>query len=107
MESYAGDQLRAQQGTAREVVSNLLFLNRSPPAKSKGCVSAAFGSNHRAHRLLRVFALPLHIRALKILDPALVEVPQPRRDLINQIVIVRHQQYCAFIPLQRNIQRIN
>ena len=51
--------------------------------------------------------LPLRVRPLEVLDPIRLEVPQPRRHLIDQIVIVRHQQHRSLIPLQRNIQRID
>ncbi len=36
---------------------------------------------------LAVLALPLLVGALEILDPALVEDPQPRSDIVDQVAV--------------------
>src|SRR4051794_25766271 len=48
---------------------------------------------------LVVLALPLGVRTLEIFDLVLVKVPQAGSHFIDQIVIVRDQQHCAFIAL--------
>ena len=54
-----------------------------------------------------MLALPLRVRPLEILDPICLEVPKPRRNFIDQIVIVRYKQHRTFISLERNIQRVD
>ncbi len=47
------------------------------------------------------------VRSLEVFDRALIEVPDPRRHLIDQIVIVGHQQHRALIALDGDVQRID
>src|SRR4051812_45396229 len=54
-----------------------------------------------------MLTLPLRIRTLEVLDPIRLEVPQPRGHLVDQIMIVRYQQYCSLVPLQRDVEGVN
>ena len=49
----------------------------------------------------------LFIRTLEVLDRRAIKVPDARRYLIDQVVVVRHQQHRALITLQGNIQRVD
>ena len=51
--------------------------------------------------------LILRIRSLEIFDAAVLEMPDACGNLIDHIVIVRHQQHRPKIFLQRNIQRVD
>ena len=59
------------------------------------------------HSELVVLALPLRVRSLEVFDLVFVEVPQPRRHFVDQVVIVRHQQHRAFVALQRDVERVD
>src|SRR5262249_22810408 len=45
----------------------------------------------------------ISIRTLEIIDMAVIEVPNAGRNLVEQIVVVRHQQHRSFVSLQRDI----
>ncbi len=53
--------------------------------------SSQFGSRCFFLRVGHVFL----VRALEVFDPSALEMPDPRRHFLDQVVIVRHQQYRA------------
>ena len=49
----------------------------------------------------------LLVRSLEVLDPSVVEGPNPRRDFLDDIMIVRHQNQGTWEPLKSNIQGVD
>src|SRR5205823_2980266 len=49
----------------------------------------------------------LFVRALKVFDAAVLEMPDPRGYFIDQIVIVGYQEHGTFELLQRYVQRVD
>src|SRR5664279_2073483 len=49
----------------------------------------------------------LFVRTLEVFDSAVLEVPDSRRNFVDQVVIVCHQQDRALVALNRDVQGID
>ena len=45
--------------------------------------------------------------SFEVLYLSLLDMPDPRRDFVDQIMIVSDQQQCARVPLQRDVESID
>ena len=89
---------RAARSTLREAT----ILQRSSDPKSLGQPRRDHISRSHPEHLVsrsRCRSDVFLVRSFEVLDRAVLEVPNARRDFVNQVVIVRHQQDRAFIAL--------
>src|SRR5688572_16777490 len=98
--------LRQSKSTAGPSVS----LSTRVPSQSK--MTASIGesiaqSSNALAPLCDLRRLVFLVRPFEIVNRAAVEVPHPRADFLQQILVVRHQEDRALVFLQRHVQRVD
>ena len=74
--------------------------------------SSVFRRYRRCHAITsRGFLLSivdiLHVRALEVFDTSALEMPDPRRHLLNQVMVVRNQHHGSSVLLQGDVEGVD